>query len=82
MDTASMGGWDGMTDGKELWIQWQKLLDQTLVFKNSKRFEKMSPKQQDSYLKTMHQKLKAINEAAYEKDMDYINRIKTQYGIQ
>ena len=77
-----MGGWDGMTDGKELWIQWQKLLDQTLVFKNSKRFEKMSQKQQVEYLKTMHQRLQAINEAAYEKDMEYINRIKVQYGIQ
>ena len=70
------------TDGKQLWQSWQMLLDQTLAFKNSQRFAKMTEKQKESYLKTMHQRLQAINEAAYQKDMEYIRSIENKYGIQ
>ena len=72
----------GFSDGRELWKAWQLTLDQILVYKNSQRFAKMSDKQKDAYLNTMHQKLKAISQAAYEKDMDYINRIKSRYDRQ
>ena len=72
--------WAG-TDGRELWIQWQMLLDRTLLFKSSKRYAKMTDKQKDAYLNTMHQKLKAISQAAYKKDMDYINFIKKENDI-
>ena len=72
----------GTKDGRTLWQSWQMLLDQVLVFKNSQRFAKMSPQQQEAYKKTMHQKLQAINEAAHKKDMEYINRIKKTNGIQ
>jgi len=68
-------------DGRELWQSWQMLLDQTLAYKNSNRFLKMPEKQKDAYLKTMHQRLQAINDAAHEKDMQYINQIKSKHGI-
>ena len=71
-----------MKDGRTLWQSWQMMLDQVLVFKNSQRFAKMSPQQQESYKKTMHQRLQAINQAAHQKDMEYINRIKKTNGIQ
>ena len=64
------------TDGKTLWQSWRLLLDQVLVFTNSQRWAKMSPKQQETYRKTMHEKLKAISQAAYEKDMEYITSIQ------
>ena len=80
MDTTQME-WAG-TDGRELWIQWHMLLDRTLLFKSSKRYEKMSDKQKKAYCETMHNKLKAINAAAHKADVDYINRIKNKYGIQ
>ena len=70
------------TDGKALWKSWQMLLDQTLTFKNSQRFAKMTDKQKEAYLKTMHQRLQAINEAAYQKDMEYIRSIEKKHGIQ
>ena len=68
-----------MKDGRTLWQSWQMLLDQVLVFKNSQRFAKMSPQQQEAYKKTMHQRLQAINEAAHKKDMDWIESIKNNY---
>ena len=71
----------GIKDGRTLWQRWQMLLDQVLVFKNSQRFAKMTTQQQESYKKTMHQRLQAINEAAHKADMDYINRIKKKNGI-
>ena len=69
----------GIRDGRTLWQSWQMLLDQVLVFKNSQRFAKMSPQQQEAYKKTMHQRLQAINEAAHKKDMDWIESIKNNY---
>ena len=72
----------GIKDGRTLWQSWQMLLDQTLAFKNSQRFAKMTTQQKEAYKKTMHQRLQAINEAAHKKDMDYINRIKKTNGIQ
>ena len=42
----------------------------------------MSDKQKKAYCETMHNKLKAINIAAHKADVDYINRIKSHYGIQ
>ena len=71
----------GIKDGRTLWQRWQMLLDQVLVFKKSQRFAKMTTQQQESYKKTMHQRLQAINEAAHKADMDYINRIKKKNGI-
>jgi plasmid maintenance system killer protein len=41
----------------------------------------MPEKQQQAYLKTMHQRLQAINDAAHDKDMQYINKVKLKYGI-
>ncbi len=69
----------GIKDGRALWQSWQMLLDQTLVFKNSQRFAKMTEKQQELYLKTIHQRLQALNEAAYQKDMEWINQVKNNY---
>ncbi len=69
----------GIKDGRALWQSWQMLLDQTLVFKNSQRFAKMTEKQKTNYLKTMHQRLQALNEAAYQKDMEWINQVKNNY---
>ena len=70
-----------MKDGRELWRSWQMLLDQTLAYKNSNRFLKMPEQRQQAYLKTMHQRLQAINDAAHDKDMEYINKIKSKHGI-
>ena len=70
------------TDGKTLWQSWQLLLDQVLVFKNSQRFAKMTDKQKETYKKTMHQKLKAISQAAYEKDMEYISSIQKLWNTK
>ena len=67
------------TDGKTLWQSWQLLLDQVLLFKNSQRFAKMTDKQKETYKKTMHEKLKAISQAAYDADMAYINTVKKNY---
>jgi len=66
-------------DGRELWRSWQMLLNQTLAYKNSNRFLKMPEKQQQAYLKTMHQRLQAINDAAHGKDMQWINQVKMNY---
>ena len=74
--------WSGIKDGRELWKTWQMLLDQTLAYKNSNRFLRMPEKQQQDYLKTMHQRLQAVNDAAHDKDMEYIKKIKANYGIQ
>ena len=56
--------------------QWQKVLDQTLAFKRSKRFEKMTDKQKQDYLTKQHRTLKALNDAAYAKDLAWINKMK------
>jgi len=77
-----METWDGIKDGRELWKTWQMLLDQTLAYKNSNRFLRMPEKQQQDYLKTMHQRLQSVNDAAHDKDMEYIKKIKANYGIQ
>ena len=56
--------------------QWLTVLDQTLAFKRSKRFEKMTPKQKQDYLTKQHRTLKALNDAAYAKDLAWINKMK------
>ena len=60
----------------DIFKQWQKVLDQTLAFKRSKRFEKMTPKQKQDYLTKQHRTLKALNDAAYAKDLAWINKMK------
>ena len=56
--------------------QWERVLDQTLVFKRSKRYEKMTPKQKKDYLTKQYRTLKALNDAAHAKDLAWINKMK------
>ena len=56
--------------------QWERVLDQTLAFKRSKRYEKMTPQQKQDYLTKQHRTLKALNDAAHAKDMAWINKLK------
>ena len=60
----------------DIFKQWQVVLDQTLAFKRSKRFEKMTPKQKQDYLNKQRRTLKALNDAAHAKDMAWINKMK------
>ena len=62
----------------DIFKQWQKVLDQTLVFKRSKRFEKMTDRQKKDYLTKQHRTLKALNDAAHAKDLAWINKMKQQ----
>ena len=56
--------------------QWLTVLDQTLAFKRSKRYEKMTTQQRKDYLTKQHRTLKALNDAAHAKDMAWINKFK------
>ena len=58
--------------------QWERVLDQTLAFKRSKRYEKMTPKQKQDYLTKQHRTLKALNDAAHAKDLAWINKMKNE----
>ena len=60
----------------DIFKQWEKVLDQTLAFKRSKRFEKMTPQQRKDYLTKQQRTLKALNDAAYAKDLAWINKMK------
>ena len=58
--------------------QWLTVLDQTLVFKRSKRYEKMTEKQKKDYLTKQHRMLKALYDAAHAKDLAWINKMKNE----
>ena len=60
----------------DIFTQWLTVLDQTLAFKRSKRYEKMTPQQRKDYLTKQHRTLKALNDAAHAKDMAWINKFK------
>ena len=60
----------------DIFKQWEKVLDQTLKFKRSKRYEKMTDQQKKNYLNKQHRTLKALNDAAHAKDMAWINKFK------
>ena len=62
----------------DIFTQWLTVLDQTLAFKRSKRYEKMTPQQRKDYLTKQHRTLKALNDAAHAKDMAWINKIKNE----
>ena len=60
----------------DIFKQWERVLDQTLAFKRSKRFEKMNDKQKQDYLTKQYRTLKALNDAAHAKDLAWINKLK------
>ena len=60
----------------DIFKQWERVLDQTLAFKRSKRYEKMTDKQKQDYLTKQHRTLKALNDAAHAKDLAWINKLK------
>ena len=60
----------------DIFKQWERVLDQTLAFKRSKRYEKMTDQQKKDYLTKQNRTLKALNDAAHAKDMAWIEKMK------
>lgn len=69
----------GISNGDLIWKKWEKVLNDFLIYKKTKRYEKLTAAQKKEVSYNVSIKLKALSRLANLKDLEYLKHLKAKY---